>query len=299
MRDAFGQLSSGAAVVPQRLALDTPAGVSLLMPGYLPEQGDAAAKIVSVYGGNKARGLPVVSALVVLLDSSTGVPTALLDGTSLTALRTGAASGLATDMLALPGADTVALFGAGVQARTQLEAVRTVRPVRRVRILSRSGRSAAKLAKELEGVEAEVAGSPAQCLADARIVIAATDSSVPVFPGDLIEPGTHVNAVGSFEPHTREVDGEFVARAKVVVDSAEAALVEAGDLIIPIREGLFRSEDIHAELGDLVRGLRKGRESASEVTFFKSVGSAAQDVAVAGRVVRRALSLGLGTVVEL
>ncbi len=151
MRDAFGQLSSGEAEVPPRLTLSTPDGVSLFMPGYLPGQGDLAAKIVSVYGGNRARGLPVVSAVVILLDSTTGMPMAVMDGTSLTALRTGAATGLATDLLALPEADVVALFGAGVQARTQLEAVRAVRPVRRIRVLSKSGESAAKLVEELEG----------------------------------------------------------------------------------------------------------------------------------------------------
>ncbi len=299
MRDAFGQLSAGEADVPQRLVLRTPEGVSLFMPGYLAGSGDLAAKIVSVYGGNPAHGLPVVSGVVVLLDSSTGVPVALMNGTSLTALRTGAAGGLAADLLALPEADTVALFGAGVQARTQLEAVRAVRPIRRVRILSRSGESAGRLVAELEGVDAEVASDPAHCLEDARIVIAATDACEPVFPGELVAPGTHVTGVGSFTPDMQEVDAVLVTRAKVVVDSREAALAEAGDLIIPIREGSFRPEDIHAELGELVRGVRRGREDASEITFFKSVGSAAQDVAVAGRIFRRASSMDLGTVVEL
>lgn len=299
MRDAFGQLSTGEADVPQRLALRTPGGVSLFMPGYLPESGDLAAKIVSVYGNNPASGLPVVNAVVVLLDSSTGMPVALLNGTSLTALRTGAAGGLAAELLALPEADTVALFGAGAQARTQLEAVRAVRPIRRVRILSRTGDSAARLVAELEGVEAEAAIDPAHCLEGARIVITATDSSEPVFPGELVAPGTHVTGVGSFTADMREVDAALVTRAKVIVDSRDAALAEAGDLIIPIREGSFRPEDIHAELGEVVRGLRSGRENASEITFFKSVGSAAQDVAVAGRIFRRARSMGLGAMVEL
>lgn len=299
MRDAFGQLSAGEAEVPQRLAISTPGGISLFMPGYLPESGDLAAKIVSVYGSNPDRGLPVVNAVVVLLDGSTGIPVAVMNGTSLTALRTGAAGGLAAELLALPEADTVALFGAGVQARTQLEAVRAVRPIRRVRILSRSGESAARLVAELEGVDAEVASDPVHCLEGARIVITATDASEPVFPGELVTPGTHVTGVGSFTPDMQEVDATLVTRAKVVVDSREAALAEAGDLIIPIRDGSFRPEDIHAELGELVRGLRSGRDDPSEVTFFKSVGSAAQDVAVAGRIFRRAQSMDLGTLVEL
>lgn len=299
MRDAFGQLSSGEAKVPQRLVLATPDGVSLFMPGYLPAGGDLAAKIVSVYAGNSARGIPVINGVVLLLDSVTGVPTALLDGASLTALRTGAASGLATDLLALPEADTVALFGAGVQARTQLEAVRTVRPITRVRIRSRGGESAHRLKDELEGVEATVEDDPARALRGAQIVIAATDASEPVFPGDAVEPGTHVNGVGSYTPDMQEVGAELVSRAKVVVDSTEGALAEAGDLIIPIRDGLFSADDIHAELGELVRGTKQGREDPSEVTFFKSVGNAAQDVAVAGRVFRKARSMDLGTVVEL
>lgn len=299
MRDAFGQLSAGEAEVPQRLVLRTPGGVSLFMPGYLRGSGDLAAKIVSVYGSNPDRGLPVVNAVVVLLDGSTGIPVAIMNGTSLTALRTGAAGGLAAELLALPEADTVALFGAGVQARTQLEAVRAVRPIRRVRILSRSGESAARLVAELEGVDAEVADDAVHCIEGARIVITATDSYDPVFPGELVTPGTHVTGVGSFTPDMQEVDAALVTRAKVVVDSREAALAEAGDLIVPIREGSFRPEDIHAELGELVRGLRNGREDPSEVTFFKSVGSAAQDVAVAGRIFRKAQSMGVGTLVEL
>ncbi|MEE8148572.1 MAG: hypothetical protein V3T24_13270, partial [Longimicrobiales bacterium] len=151
----------------------------------------------------------------------------------------------------------------------------------------------------LEGVEATVEDDPVRALKGAQIVIAATDASEPVFPGDAVEPGTHVNGVGSYTPDMQEVGAELDSRAKVVVDSMEGALAEAGDLIIPIRDGLFSADDIHAELGELVRGTKQGREDPSEVTFFKSVGNAAQDVAVAGRIFRRARSMDLGTVVEL
>jgi alanine dehydrogenase len=302
MRDAFASVSSGDAVVPVRLALESGHGVHLFMPALLRSAGTAGAKIVSVNPGNTARGLPQVHAVVLALDPETGRPVALMDGTWLTALRTGAAGGLAADLLARTEASVVALFGAGAQARTQLEALRCVRPVHEVRIVSRSGASARRLARDLAGtagLEVTATQDRAAALRGAHVVVAATDSSTPVFEGSWVEPGAHVTAVGAFNPGMREVDTALVRRARVVVDQCDAALAEAGDLIAPLKEGAVPRDFIAAELGEIVAGTRPGRTSGDEITLFKSVGNAAQDVAMAARVLARAEERGLGTTVEI
>jgi len=302
MAEAFAQLSGGAADVPVRAHLATDAGVSLFMPAWLPESRALGAKVVSVFRGNADRGLPAIHGVVLAVDPETGVPSALLDGTRLTALRTGAASGLATRLLAREDARVLAAFGAGVQARTQIEAVRAVRPIAEVRVVSRGGGSARALAGELDqgaaGLRARAVDDPAEALEGADVVVAATTSSTPVFPGAAVGPGTHVNGVGSYTPDMREVDADLVRRARVVVDAREAALEEAGDLIAPHRAGDI---DIGAldELGEIVLGRARGRADPDEVTFFKSVGSAAQDMVVAARVLDRAREERRGTVVEL
>lgn len=298
MRSAFSQLSGGDARVPLRIALPARDGITLVMPARLEESGDLATKVVSVFGGNAARGLPAVTGVVLLLAADTGLPLAVLEGAAVTALRTGAASGLATSLLARDDAAVLAVFGAGAQARTQIDAVRAVRAIREVRVLSRTGASAARLADELEGVDARAWSDPREAVRGAHVIVAATDSRAPVFPGDAVEPGAHVNGIGSYTPEMREVDVELVARARLVVDSRESALAEAGDLIHPLRQGRIREADL-TELGEVVRGERPGRSSPEEVTFFKSVGSAAQDAALAGAAVRAAERDDLGTVVEL
>lgn len=299
MRDAFRALTEGRATVPLRLALDTGHGVSLFMPARLTRPNRVAAKIVSVNPGNADLDLPVIHAVVLALDPRTGRPLALMDGTWLTALRTGAVGGLAADLLAREGARTVALFGAGVQARTQLEAVRCVRDVRDVRVVSRSGASADRLVAELDGVDARRVDDPDEAIAGADIVIAATSSATPVFDGRRVEPGTHVTGVGSYTTAMREVDTELVRRARVIVDQREAVLEEAGDIAGPIADGAVDESVMAAELGDVVLGREAGRTSDDQVTFFKSVGNAVQDVAVAARVLDAAKRDGLGTVVEL
>lgn len=299
MGEAFAQLSTGRADVPLRHQLRTRGGITLLMPAYLRDTADLGLKVVSVNEGNAARGLPVVNAVVLVLDPDTGLPLALMDGTWLTALRTGAASGLATRLLAREDATIVALFGAGVQARTQLEAVRAVRPIREVRIVSRTAAAARRLAAELDGVTPRVMDDAAEAVRGAHIVITATTSTAPVFPGAALEPGTHVNAIGAYTPEMRELDDDAVRSAVLIVDSREAALSEPGDIVIPIRSGAITPSHIRAELGEVAAGTRPGRTSADEITVFKSVGSAVQDVVVARLVLRAAESRGLGTLVEL
>ena len=237
MREAFAALSAHEATVPIRLALETEYGVSLFMPAHLRESGNAGAKVVSVNPGNSARGLPVIHAVVLVLDVPTGRPTALMDGTWLTALRTGAVGGLAADLLARRDAKTVALFGAGVQARTQLEAVRCVREITEVRVVSPSGASADRLAAEVTGVRAVRVDDPTEAIAGADIIIAATNSSTPVFDGSQVEPGTHVTGVGAYTPDMHEVDTALVSRARDIVDQREAVTHETGGIGSPHRGG--------------------------------------------------------------
>lgn len=295
MKSAFGQLSAGQVTMPLRTQLPTDTGVTLLMPTYLRQSRDLGVKIVSVYSDNPALGLPVVTATVLVLDPQTGSPKAFMDGSSLTAIRTGAAGGLAADLLARPDARTAALFGAGVQARAQLQAVMAVRTVTRVNLISRTLSSAQKLAAEIatwpNGPTVTLVSTPQQAIQDADIIIAATTSPTPLFDGNHLKPGSHVTGVGSYTPQMQEVDAATVRRARVVVDSREACLAEAGDIIIP-------NATIDAELGEIVNGLKPGRQSDDEITFFKSVGVAVQDAAAAAAVLAEAEAIGLGTVVE-
>lgn len=299
VRDAFVALSSGRAVVPLRTHLEMDSGISLYMPAWLPDAGSTGAKVVSVHPGNRDRGLPSIHAAVLLLDPDTGRPLALMDGTWLTALRTGAAGGVAADLLARPDARVATVFGAGVQARTQLDALREVRALTEVRIVSRTGASARAWADEIEGLEVRVEDDPVRALQGADVVVAATDSPTPVFPGGAVEEGAHVTGVGSYTPEMREVDLELVRRARVFVDQREGALSEAGDLAGPIADGAVGRDVVVAELGEVAAGTVPGRRDAREITFFKSVGNAVQDVAVAHRVLLGAEARGLGAVVEL
>jgi alanine dehydrogenase len=299
MASAFGQLAKGRANVPQRLGLETDAGLVLAMPGLLPDDHALAVKIVTVFPDNSRRALPSIFGLVVVLDTSTGAPLALLDGSRLTALRTGAASGLATKFMARSNARIVALFGSGVQARTQLAAVRAVRDIAEVRILSRRTESAERFVSEVVGVDARVLHDSTQAIRGADIVITATTSPTPLFAGTDLEPGTHVTAIGAYAPTMREVDSIAVQRARVVVDTRQGALAEAGDLIVPIREGAIRATHIVAELAEVASGAVRGRTSDEEITLFKSVGHAAQDVALARRVLDVAIEQDIGVMVSL
>ena len=299
MREAFIALSEGSAQAPLRVALETEGGVSLFMPASMPSRGAAGVKIVSVNPGNSELGLPAIHAVVLAVDPVTGRALALMDGTWLTALRTGAAGGLAADLLARSGASVVTVFGAGVQARTQLEAVRCVRDIDEVRIVSPVREESDAFAAELENVTARAVDDPAEALAGAHIVVTATNSSTPVFDGRLVEPGTHVTGIGSYTLHMREVDTELISRARVFVDEREGAMAEAGDIVGPIRDGDLTEEVILAEIGEVAAGVHAGRTSPDDITFFKSVGNAVQDVAVASRVLETAEARNLGTLVEV
>jgi alanine dehydrogenase len=304
VKAAFAQLSTGRADVPLRVALEVPRhnGVTLFMPAYLEADDQMAVKIVSVFNDNPAKGLPLIHALVTVVDATTGEPVAVMDGTYLTALRTGAASGAATDLLARQETGTAAIFGAGVQGRTQLEAVCAVRPIEKAWVYDISPQQAATYVAEMTqrlSLPVEVAGTPAEAVRQADVICTATTATSPVFDGADVRPGTHINAVGAYTPHMQEIPVETVLRAKVVIDHRESSLAEAGDLIIPLQQGRMTEEHIYAELGEISAGVKPGRTSAEEITLFKSVGVAVQDVAAASAVLEAARRLGLGTDISL
>lgn len=307
VRRAFIELSTGSADIPLRatMPLARHDGVTLFMPGHLREAGALAVKIVSVHAGNPARNLPRINALVVLIEPETGVPVAAMEGGYLTALRTGAASGLATDLLARKDAETAAVFGAGVQARTQLLAVAAVRAINRFRVYARHSENVQAMIAELRprldpSVEILPAQSPAEAVRDADVICAATTSSTPVFDGADLKAGAHVNAVGSYQPEVQEIDCKTLRRAsKIVVDSREGSMAEAGDILVAIARGAITSDDIYAEVGEIAAGSKPGRENDDEITYFKSVGNAAQDAAVAHAIYQRALKENLGLEFEL
>jgi len=304
MRSAFGQLSADQAVVPLRSRLQTDQGLMLFMPAFLTKTREVGFKVVSIWGDNPARGLPAIIALAAVIDPDTGQPKALVNGEALTAIRTGAGGGLAADLLARAEARIATVFGAGVQARAQLEAVCVVRSIEEVRIVGRTPASVEKFAAEIADwpnapQKITIAGERNEAVRGADIIITATNSETPVFDGSYLSPGAHVTAVGSYAPHMQEVDETTIKRAKVVVDSLSAALAEAGDLIVPLNKHVITKPDLHGELGAIVNGTLPGRESPEEITYFKSVGVAVQDASAANAILRRAEAQGLGTLVEL
>ncbi len=264
---------------PPRATMLTEGGSLLLMPARGTD--GVGVKLVTLTDENPRRGLPLVQAMYALFDSITQEPLAVFDGTALTALRTAAVSGLATRRLALPEASTLVLFGAGVQAAAHLEAMCSVRPVRRVVIVSRTQERANTLVEAAQGRGLDASAGSPEDVPEADLVCTCTTSTEPLFEGAMLRAGTHVNAVGAYLPTARELDTEAIRRARVVVEARQVALAEAGDLIIPIEEGAFGPGHIVADLSELVRGA-PARTSAEDVTVFKSVGMAFEDLVVAG-----------------
>ncbi len=308
LRRAFVAWEQGQAQQPLRTQLNIPTGpgISLFMPAYLADSGQssAAVKVVSVFPGNPAKGLPVIHGLVLLLHPETGEVLAGMDGGTLTAIRTGAVSGLATDLLAPKHAHALALFGAGVQARTQLQAVSAVRELQSVKVYARSSERAAALIADMtpqmpRSCVMQVAASPQAALQDSDLVCTATTSSTPVFHDDDVEAGTHINAVGVFEPGKQEIPVATVQRARVYIDDQEAAMEEAGDLLIPMSEGLIDQSHIVSTLGHLIIHENLGRQQPADITLFKSVGLAIQDVVTASIVYSNARKQKMGQDVDL
>jgi alanine dehydrogenase len=307
MKTAFAELSAGRTVSPLRTVITLPEreGDALFMPAYVPAMDALGLKSVNVFRRNPERGLPVIHAIVSLVDPETGQPLAIMDGTYLTALRTGAVSGAAADLLARPESRVLVAIGAGAQGVTQIAAVCSVRPIERViavdvneAALERLGQLVRTDWPEIES-RLETTTDAAAAVREADIICTATTSHSPVFRDADVRPGTHISAVGAYTPEMQELPAETVARATVVVDAVDAALSEAGDLIIPLRDGLVSREHFTRELGMVASGRAPGRTADEEVTLFKSVGNAVQDVVVAKRAVERAQEQGIGTEIEL
>jgi ornithine cyclodeaminase/alanine dehydrogenase-like protein (mu-crystallin family) len=307
MKRAFAALSAGHVSMPPRahLRIARHAGISLFMPAYVDDDDPAGQaltiKAVSLYDRNQARGLARIQAAVLVLEPDTGRPVALLEGAALTAIRTAAASGAATDLLARPDSRRLAILGAGVQARSHIEAMCAVRNIERIVVFDPTPSKVAALIDEMSGrvhVQLTAADTPGEAIRDADIVCTTTTSRTPVFHDADIQPGTHVNAVGSYQPEVREIPPETVVRAKVIVDSRQAAWEEAGDLIQPLHAGLIDADHIHAELGEVVAGTRTGRTTQDAITLFKSVGIAVQDAFAAQMALIKARREHIGQVVD-
>jgi len=278
--EAFG--TQDPSFGPLRTHVETPHGSLLLMPAF--GEAGVGVKLVSLTPANPGRGIPFINASYVLFDAETQAPEVVLDGSALTALRTAAVSGLATRFVAREDAARLVIFGAGVQARSHLEAICAVRPVTELLVVSRSRGPAEALVEEglRRGLAARL-GEP-QAVGHADLICTCTTAEEPLFDGSLLPPGAHVNAVGSYRPETREVDTETVRRGRVVVETREVALSEAGELLIPIREGVIEAGHVVSDLAEMVRGAEI-RRSPEDVTVFKSVGMAFEDLVVARAVV--------------
>ena len=307
MKTAYASLSSGTAVVPLRTRLPIPdsEALSLFMPAFVNSQdGNALAiKVVSLFPNNPARGLAYIQAAVLVFDPETGRAIALLEGGSLTAIRTGAAGGAAIDLLARSDSKVAAIFGAGAQGRTQLEAACTARKIETAFIYDADPAKAQAFAAEMNGKsfitrDIRIAGSAKEAVEHADIICTATTSLRPIFHDEDVKAGTHISAVGSYRPDMQEVPAETLQRAKVFVDSRSASLEEAGDLIQPMQARLFDESHICGELGEVVLGRIPGRQSQDEITYFKSVGIAVQDAMAAQVALTNARKMNLGTEVD-
>jgi alanine dehydrogenase len=305
--EAMADLSDGRASVPPRAGafVEHRDGLLAAMPGYTPSAAALASKLVTLFPRNAGSELPTHQAVIAVFDPEDGRPTAILDGTAITAIRTGAGSALATRLLARENAATVAILGTGVQARSHATAVTRVRRFAELRVAGRSRAKADALAEELASaldLKARAASSWEEACDGADVICATTHALEPVVRRDWVSPGAHVTSVG-YNPQGREVDDATVADALVVVESRAAALapVPAGsnDLLQPIERGLIDSDHIHAEIGELVQGTRPGRTSPEEITLYKSVGVAVQDGVAAALVLQAAHESGAGREVAL
>jgi ornithine cyclodeaminase/alanine dehydrogenase-like protein (mu-crystallin family) len=283
MRIAFTVISNNEANLPQRTNLEPgPKDATVLV---MPSSafGITGVKITSLYKNNPSHHLPMTQGIMVIMNNDTGEPIAILDAVYLTALRTGAASGLATELLSRKGSKVLGVFGSNEQAEMQIAGVMASRVIERIFVFARNKEKTISFCKKItaktaiEAMPAENADDLYNC----DVICTATNSCEPLFSHRYIKPGAHINAIGSYKPSCREIPGGTIAKSKLVVDQMKAALSGAGDIVIPLQEGLISSDHIYAELGEIVSGKKQGRVSGDEITVFKSVGIALQDLALA------------------
>ncbi len=274
------------------------------MPAHLHASDALAIKIVSVHNQNPGKGLPLIHALVVVIDAATGKPLATMEGGYLTALRTGAASGAATDLLAQRDARVAAIFGAGVQGRTQLLAIAAVRNLECVYVFDAIPSQVEKYIADMRGQpgipnDLRAASSSTEAVREADIICTATTSKRAAFDHKDLKRGVHINAVGAYTPEMQEIPEETVRASKLVIDHRASALAEAGDLIIAMKKDFITEAHIYAEIGEIAAGKKPGRTNDDELTFFKSVGNAVQDASVARAIYDAAIKNNLGVEVEM
>nr|WP_216857147.1 ornithine cyclodeaminase family protein [Paenibacillus tritici] len=298
METVLAELSEGEAVQSLRQVLPLEErNVLGFMPGYLRRGGVAGAKLISVFPGNHGIGLPSHQGVVALFDAATGVPLAMVDGQAITAIRTAAVSAAATKLLAREEAESLAVLGTGEQARCHLEAMLQVRGIRRAQVWSRTpGKAQAFASAMSRRWNAEITAAPSvqDAVKDADIICTATASAEPVLHGAWVKPGAHINAIGACRAHERELDTALVAGARLYVDRLESAVHEAGDYLIPLSEGAIPADHIIGEIGGLLTGDVPGRGSHHEITLFKGLGLAVEDLAAAFYIYKQAVALHKG-----
>ena len=303
-KEAFRIFTEGKSDVPLRTVIPAPKheGSFLFMPAYVPDLDTASIKIVNIFPKNIDKGIPSAPAQVLLVDGTNGLITAVLDGTYVTQLRTGAASGAAFDLLARKDAKKGALIGTGGQAAAQLEAMMVARKLEVVKVydmnLERTKDFADRMQEELKayGTRVVAAESSDEAIEDADLIVTVTPSSKPVFDGSKVKKGATVSCVGSYQHHMQEMDPVVLTRAsKIYFDSEEAVLSEAGDILIPLENGTITMDDFTGDLGEVILGRVPGRENDDEIIVFKTVGIGTQDLVTAKRIYDRAVDKGIGT----
>ncbi len=298
----FREVKEGRCVVPVRFHLGVAEyeGQFLFMPALLTGLKQAGTKIVSVFPKNALRGKPTIYATYLLCDPTTGELLAMMEGATLTGIRTGGASGLATQYLARKEAKVLGVIGTGFQSFYQVRAIQAVRPIEEVRAFDVDSKRLRDFSERISPfLKVTPVSSPSEAVRGSDILVTSTTSTSPVFSGRDLKPGTHINAIGAFRPDMRETDDETILRARIVVDTLEGCLSEAGDLLIPMAEGKLLKEAIYGDLGDLVTGRRVGRQSEEEITLFKSVGFAMEDVVTASHAFEKASRQGKGVRIEM
>lgn len=285
MEKAFSDLDSGKAEVPPRLVAQGPDGkVTLLIkPAFVKGAPSFSVKLFTQAVNNHLHNLPAMIGMVILFDSETGQIKSLLDAAYLTAIRTGAAGGVAAKLLSNPDAKTVAIYGCGVQGRTQLEAVCAVRDIKKVLVADRSGKNAEQFISDMnKKCEAQFSLlDHGEMLREADIICTATNSGTPLFSPENIKPGAHITAIGSYKPEMQEIDPRLISSCSLWVDDREMCLTESGDIIRPLEMGIMNSDHIRGTIGQLVNRKINGRTNKDEITIFKSVGTGIQDLVIA------------------
>jgi ornithine cyclodeaminase/alanine dehydrogenase len=303
MGRAFASLSSGESFVPLRFVSRLPTNEMLMLfkPAFVEQEQRVSVKILTQRESGNIPGIPTIQGIVLVIDSVSGEILSIIDGEYLTALRTGAASGIATRCFARKDAQIMALFGCGTQGRTQLEAVLCERNIKKVFVFDKFKEAADLFIQEMqEKFQLElIFAEDTSVLNEADIICTATNSTAPLFKREDVKNGVHINAIGSFQPQMQELAPQLIRDAKVYVDSAEPCMKESGDLIKPINEGIIDEQHIVGEIGDFLLNKINGRETEEEITIFKSVGVAIQDFAVATDIYNYSLQAGFGLDINL